>query len=141
MEEQPNNGEEQSIKDIGKSVIGAIGDGVVALKNKLARSKGRKRYDRSFLGATQAAVLLQIFAAALVVMGFFCYGFFELIAKAPSPFGHEITFKGWVYSFCTGLALGTLLSAFAEVIKLLIRIVKGIEGKEAEEHESKKGVA
>lgn len=128
MDEQKENGTPAAI-EIGKNVLDAIGKGVEKIRK---RSKGRKN-NRSFLGAIQTSVLLQIFAAAVVVMGFFCFGFFGVIAKAASPFSSEITFKGWVYSFSTGLALGGILSAWAETLKMLIRIVKNLESRDDKE--------
>jgi len=128
MEEQNENSTPAAI-EIGKNVLDAIGKG---MENIRKRSEARRK-NRSFLGAIQASVILQIFAAALVVMGFFGFGFFGVIARASSPFGHEITFKGWVYSFSTGLALGAILSAWAETLKMLVRIVKNLESRDDKE--------
>lgn len=128
MEELKEDGAPAAI-EIGKNVLDVIGKGVEKIRK---RSKDRKK-NRSFMGAIQTSVILQIFAAALVVMGFFCFGFFDVVARAPSPFSREITFKGWVYSFSTGLALGGILSAWAETLKMLVRIVKNLESRDDKE--------
>ena len=108
-------------EDLKKRAVDAIKAGA-----DVAKMLGRRH-----LGAKQVAFLLQVFAAAMVVMGFFCYGLFGAIAQINSRSLEHITFKGWAWSFCTGLAIGAVFSALAEIIKLLIRIDTNIENQKS----------
>ena len=108
------------------NAMDAIGKGAVDLKKKVAAHLD-KGQGLSFLTVGQIAFVLQIFAAILTIMGFFCIGIFELISKISGPFGESsITVKGWACSFATGLLLGTLLCALAEILRMLHRIAGAV---------------